>query len=184
MLPEADEPSRTGPTATLLYDVSRSGAARGSSIGRRGYVGRLPVDDPQGLRESILEEVRASTFPHLPSRNESVFAWQDRAMAARWLEEHEIGTTAHEHVVYLVEPSAGALTFRGDYGWLALTYSSLDELRERAHRYWSALQRPVYSAWEVLIQGELIVKAQWAPPLGQAARIRASPDRGTERRSE
>jgi hypothetical protein len=67
-------------------------------------------------------------------------------MAERWLEDVRVAIPRNQHLIYVASASDGAPTFRGDYGWLALSYSSLDELEERAHSYWSRLRRPGNSA--------------------------------------
>lgn len=143
-----------------LYHVGRAGVRVGSVVGTAGYVDRLSVDDDQNLREALLESIRAAEFPDLPSRNAVVYAWEARSQAQRW---HADGVAAGKpedyEVIYVVEPAEDARVFRGDYGWLALTARSLDELETRARNYWSGVERTGTSAWEFLVRGDLIVEA-------------------------
>jgi hypothetical protein len=137
-----------------LYHVGRAGQTLGAVIEPSRYVDRLAVDDEQALREDVLEAVRADDFPDLPPRNEVVFTWTDIRDAGRYLEGGiELGKHAGDELIYVVAPAPNAQIFRGDYGWLAHTATSLEELDDRAFRYWSGAQRPKQSAWETLVRG-------------------------------
>ena len=148
----------------MLYHVGRVGVALGGEVGTTRYVDRLPVDDDQNLRESTFEAVRQAEFARLPSRNRVVFAWEELSMARRWLADGiQAGKPEGYESIYIVSPPEGATTFRGDYGWLALSFASLDELEVRARSYWSGLERTGNSAWEVLVEGPLTVVGEVPP---------------------
>jgi len=158
-------------STTELYHVGRSGHLPGSVVAPTRYVERLAVDDSQVAREAMLEMIRASDFPHLPSRNDVVFTWADIADARIWLQEGvTIGKRPGDQAIYVVAPLEGADTFRGDYGWLALTERSLDELEDRAWSYWAGDQRPGHNRWEVLVRGgariERVVPVESPEPAG------------------
>jgi hypothetical protein len=147
-------------TITLYY-VGRAGIPVGGSIPQIPYVRGLDPDDPQALREAVLESIRSAEFPDRPSRNDVVFTWESEAQAERWRSEGvtELGKPIGFEAIYVVAPALDAKTFRGDYGWLSLTARDLDELGHRARSYWSGATRAGNSAWEVLVSGALVVEA-------------------------
>jgi hypothetical protein len=149
----------------VLYSVARRGRYQiGETYEMGAFVDHLHNDDPQLLREEILESVRAEEFPEHPSRLDAFFAWKAIAAADQWLSEYEDPTT---HCIYVICPVPESILFEGDFGWLTLNAASLEEWEDRSFRYWSGESRFAEAKWEVVVGGPIAVVAEVAQAAGR-----------------
>jgi hypothetical protein len=139
----------------LLYTVARIGRYEtGQAYEHGDFAEHLGDEDPQLLREHILEGVRADEFPDRPSRSNAFFAWKSIADARRWLKER---ADLSAHGIYVIRPGPDSVVFEGDFGWLALTAASIEEWDARSFGYWSGEARFAEARWEVVIAGPITV---------------------------
>ena len=94
------------------------------------------------------EYVRRISFPNLPSRFRSIFAWETLEEAQKFRREFNCETAA----VYEVD---GTTFFRADMSWLLLgTQNVTGSLL--AHKYWSGLASP-NPCWEIICEAPVTI---------------------------
>jgi hypothetical protein len=115
-----------------------------------GRVAFANAQTPAVLLEVILEWVRATEFPALPSRSTCHFAWERED----WAREYHHGLT--QATLYEIQPAGVPRLFRADYalGNAFREHDTLGRMIERSRRYWRG---EVEGRPEILIQGQLVI---------------------------
>jgi len=115
-----------------------------------GRVAFPNAQTPAVLLEVVLEWVRATEFPTLPSRATCHFAWERED----WARDYHAGLTGA--MLYEIQPSGSPRLFRADYN-LGNAFRERDTLLravERARRYWRG---ELEGRPEILIQGPIAI---------------------------
>ena len=99
------------------------------------------------VRESVFEEVRESSFPHLPSRHRCIWLIPNNLNALKYWRSLLGG----KQQVYQVRVTGKIHKASQEY--LSLGTYSLNQLRQRAFRYWSGARNADAEQDEILCEG-------------------------------
>lgn len=104
---------------------------------------------PQYMKEMIFEEVRASLFPHAPSRLSSVFLFPD-LVSARFYRANWMKYGAH---IYEIEILSGN-PFVVEMDLLNCNGAAYPTIKSKAEKYWNQVQHNFSQTLEAVLQGE------------------------------
>ena len=110
------------------------------------------------IREQIFEEVRASYFPHLPSRKTCIWVCKKEALSFWW---KTFNNTPKKKIFKL--RLIGSIHTADQRHLLADTFSHND-LRSKAFEYWTGSDGVYLQDQEILFEGIIDILAEYSSP--------------------